>query len=30
MKYLAALFALFIVAVIVLADINQLGFIKSI
>ena len=29
MKVLAALFALFIVAVIVLADINQLGFIKS-
>jgi VanZ family protein len=29
MKYLAALFALFIVAVIVLADTNQLGFIKS-
>ena len=29
MKYLAALFALFIVAVIVLADINQLGFLKA-
>jgi len=29
MKYLAALFALFIVAVIVLADANQLGFLKS-
>ena len=29
MKYLAALFALFIVAVIVLADTNQLGFLKS-
>ena len=29
MKYVAALFALFIVAVIVLADTNQLGFIKA-
>lgn len=29
MKYLAALFALFIVSVIVLADTNQLGFLKS-